>query len=172
MVANRGPRLSRGDHLPGRRKLHPHSRDSFRDTLMRDKHHLVLDTCTTYTHKNRSKLWLQQTDQSNYWGLAASAKTYVTTRTTPSQSCVSFLLPVQLSMTAEGASFSPSHSPRTGGRAIFRLHVKPAYLWFVLATASLVCPLPIPGPPVTLRHLPFATGGHVIALWRGHVLSG
>lgn len=39
-------------------------------TLMRDKHHLVLDNCTTYTHKNESKLWLQQTTRSlSLWRL-------------------------------------------------------------------------------------------------------
>lgn len=53
-----------------------------------------------------------------------------------------------------------------------RLQSKPAYLKFIQVTASLVYPLPILGPTITLRHLPFATGGHVIALWRGHVLNG
>ena len=79
-------------------------------------------------------------------------------------------------MTVKGATFSLNHvplfCPGGGSRAFFILRVIPAYLWFTPVRASLVCPLPIPGPPFTLRHLPSTTGGHVIALWRGHVLSG
>lgn len=53
----------------GEGMVYPHSRVSVRDALMRDKHHLVLDNCTTYTHKNQSKLWLQQTDHYDNRGL-------------------------------------------------------------------------------------------------------
>lgn len=42
---------------------------------MRDKHHLVLDNCTTYTHKKESKLWLQQTTRSlSLWRLKYSSR--------------------------------------------------------------------------------------------------
>lgn len=54
----------------------------------------------------------------------------------------------------------------------FFFHSAAACLRFIQATASLVYPLPIHGRTITLRHLPFATGGHVIALWRGRVLKG
>lgn len=64
------------------------------------------------------------------------------------------------------------YSPGSYGGFFFLLHSTAAYLRFIQVTASLVYPLPIRGPTITLRHLPIATGGHVIALWRGHVRNG
>lgn len=90
--------------------LYPHSRDSTREVLMRAKHHLVLDNCTTNTHKNKSKLLLQQTDPDIDWVVPALAREYVTTHTTAPLSCISFLDSEQLLMTVEGTSFIPSHS--------------------------------------------------------------
>lgn len=84
---------------------------------------------------------------------------------------VSLIVLFTLMMTVEGTDLILLTLSRWKPEGTSQITCKTC-LTLIQVTASLVCPLPISGPLVTLRHLPFATGGHVIALWHGHVQSG
>lgn len=134
-----------GNISPGEKKVCLHSR-SIRGTLMRDKCHLVLICCTAPTYRDLNfsfRKWALNTSVDNfasaiYWSESKDEKSYK----------VWFALTVKFILVCQTKSHKAFFFP-------FTKHVQPALFWFVQVTASLVSPLPIPGPAFTLRHLPF-----------------
>lgn len=124
----------------------------------------------THTKMNLNFGYNKQPDHYHYGGSTTPVEEYATTRTKPPHSCV-FNRLCTLMMTVEGTHLLLLTLSRWKPEGISQITCKTC-LTLIQVTASLVCPLHISGPLVTLRHLPFATGGHVIALWHGHVQSG